>query len=142
LTANNIIHGSIDDHHIDNAFLRWHKSFEDYSSFHNDIDDIPMHITDEFERFKNFKASPKKVEGVSTVIVREDNDEKFEFWDIQGESLYSHPPEPNTPTIDHGLDEEYIWAFPKTLYNQDRVLNMWTDPSNKAYTYSFAPYWG
>jgi hypothetical protein len=43
--------------------------------------------------------------------MREDSDEKFEFYDIQGESLYSNPPEPNWITIDHGLDEDYIWSF-------------------------------
>ena len=127
---------------MDNAFLRWHQSFDDYSTFHNDIDDIPMHEFDEFERHKKFKASQKHVVGVTPVIPREDTDEKLEFWDIQGESLYSHPPDPNTPCIDHGLDEDTIWAFPKTLYNQDRVLNMWANPASKASQFSFAPYWG
>lgn len=130
------------DNHFDNPFLRWHESFENYPSFHNDIDDYPMHETDEFERFKKFKAPKKKVVGVTPVIMREDNDEKFEFWDIQGESLYSNPPEPNTPTIDHGLDEDIIWNFPKTLYNQDVIKNAWTDPAGKAFTYSYAPFWG
>ena len=43
--------------------------------------------------------------------MKEDNDEKFEFYDIQGESLYSNPPEPTWITVDHGLDEDEIWAF-------------------------------
>ena len=142
VTLNNILYGSINGNHMDNPFIRWHQSFDDYSSFHNDMDDIPMHITDEFERFKKFKADPKKVAGATPVIMREDNDEKFEFWDIQGESIYSHPPEPNTPTIDHGLDEDLIWNFPRTLYNQESVKNMWTTPGNKANYKSFAPHWG
>ena len=141
ITMNNILHGSVPDNHIDNPFLRWHQLFDDYPSFHNDIDDFPMHTTDEFERFKKYKAKKKDVVGVTPIIPREDNDEKFEFQDIQGESLYSNPPEPNTITVDHGLDEDLIWAFPKTLYNQDRVKNLWS-PGSKFTNYSHAPFWG
>ena len=36
---------------------------------------------------------------------------------MQGESMYSHPPDPNYITVDHGLDEDSIWAFGKNLYN-------------------------
>lgn len=58
--------------------------------------------------------------------MREDNDEKWEFYDIQGESLYSHPPDPNTVVVDHGLDEDLIWCFPKTVYNQDVIKNQYS----------------
>jgi hypothetical protein len=44
--------------------------------------------------------------------------------------------------IDHGLDEEHIWAFQTTLYNQKKVKNQWLNPANKAWAYSYAPFWG
>jgi hypothetical protein len=65
------------DSHWDNAFLRWHKSFEDYPDFLSDIDDIPMHETDNFERMKKFEPLEKHTVGSSPVIPREDNDEKY-----------------------------------------------------------------
>lgn len=134
--------GVIFDHHIDNPFIRWHKSFEEYSSFLGDMDDFSMHEHDELERFKKFKPDPKKTIGTTTLIPREDNDEKFEFWDMQGESVFSNPPNPNFITVDHGLDEDSIWAFPKTMYNQDRVKNTYTNPATRAFHMSFAPMWG
>lgn len=137
-----IVTGVIMDTHYDNAFLRWHKSFEDYPNFLNEMDDYAMTKTDEFERLKKYKASKKHAVGVTPAIPREDSDEKFEFYDIQGESVYSNPPEPNTITIDHGIDEENIWAFGKTLYNQNVIKNNWVHPVNKASLVSYAPFWG
>lgn len=56
--------------------------------------------------------------------------------------MYSNPPDPNNPTIDHGLDEEFIWAFGRTMMNQYKVNNLWMQPGSRADTFSFAPYWG
>jgi len=106
------------DTHFDNPFMRWHKSFGDYPNFLSDIDDYSMHDTDTFERLKKFAPKKGTTVGGSTLIPREDNDEKYEFFDIQGESVFSNPPNPNTPTVDHGMDEDYIWSFGRTLYNQ------------------------
>jgi len=89
-----------------------------------------MHETDTFERLKKFQADPKKVIGSTSIIPKEDNDEKFEFYDVQGESLYTNPPNPNHITIDHGVDEDHIWAFGRTLFNQVRVDNTWAAASN------------
>jgi hypothetical protein len=47
----------------------------------------------------------------------EDNDQKLYFYDLQGESVYTNPPDSNMPIIDHALDEETIWCFPLTTYN-------------------------
>ena len=46
------------------------------------IDDYDLTFYDEFERFKKFKPDKKKVVGSTPIILREDNDEKFEFYDI------------------------------------------------------------
>lgn len=72
---------------------------------------------DNFERFKPFEPKKGTYVGETFAIPPEDNDQKFYFYDIQGESLYTNPPDPNMPVIDHGLDEEHIWAFNLTPYN-------------------------
>ena len=72
---------------------------------------------DNFERFKPFVAKAGTTVGETFAIPVEDNDQKFYFYDNQGESIYTNPPDPNMPTIDHGLDEEYLWAFNQTSYN-------------------------
>jgi len=112
-----ISEGAIKDHSFDNPFLRWHISFENYPSFFSDMDDIPMHETDDFERVKARKPLNKDVLGVTGIIPRQDSDEIFEFYDIQGEGVFTNPTNPNTITVDHGLDEENIWAFGRDLYN-------------------------
>lgn len=95
------------------------------------MDDYPMHETDEYERLKKYKA--KNVVGSTPIIPRQDSDEVFEFYDIQGESVFSNPPNPNSPLVDHGLDEDYIWAFQRDLYNQEVVKNNWMQPGSSAY---------
>jgi len=70
LTTDMIVDGAIMDHQFDNPFLRWHESFEKYSSFLSDMDDIPMHETDDFERLKQGKAKKKDVVGVTPITVR------------------------------------------------------------------------
>lgn len=134
LTPEMLWDGAIMDQHFDNPFLRWHKSFEDYPSFLNDMDDYAMHETDDFERLKKYKPLKKDTVGVTPILPRQDSDEIFEFYDIQGESVFSNPPNPNHITVDHGLDEEHIWAFQSTLYNQKKIKNAWMEPGNKAYT--------
>jgi hypothetical protein len=97
--------------YIDNPFTRMHQSIEDYPSFLDDIDDIQFMEYDTPERMKPFKAKKGTTVGESPVIPLEDNDTKPMFYDLQGESVYTNPPDSNSPTIDHGLDEEFIWAF-------------------------------
>lgn len=91
---------------------------------------------------KKFQPDPKKVVGTSTIIPKEDNDEKFEFYDVQGESLYTNPPNPNHITVDHGVDEDHIWSFGRTLFNQVRVDNTWAAATTANARFSYAPYWG
>lgn len=74
--------GALTESHFDNPFLRWHKSFENYPSFLTDMDDYCMHETDDFERFKKYKAKPKDVVGVTPIIQASDNDELFNFYDV------------------------------------------------------------
>lgn len=133
LSIASMIDGRMDEAHFDNPFLRWHKSFEQYSSFLSDIDDVPMVITDEFERLKKYKPDPKHVNGPSPLIPRQDNDEALEFYDIQGEGCFTNPPNPNVPHIDHGQDENKLWAFHRTLYNQEVIKNNWIPGQTTAF---------
>lgn len=80
---------------------------------------------DNFERFKQYAPKDGTTVGETPMFPIEDNDTKFQFYDIQGESIYTNPPDSNAPVIDHGLDEEYIWAFRKSVYNQDVIINQY-----------------
>lgn len=122
--------------------MRWHESYEKYPSHLDSIDDIVSTQCDEYERFKPYKAKKDKVIGSVPLIMREDNDEKWNFYDIQGESLYSPPPDPNWITVDHGLDEDNIWSFPHSAYNQEIITNPYNDANAQANYRSHAPTWG
>ena len=87
LTTEMIVDGAIMDAHFDNPFLRWHESFEKYSSFLSDMDDLPIHETDDFERLKQGKAKKKDVVGVTPITARQDSDEIFEFYDAITKTL-------------------------------------------------------
>lgn len=91
---------------------------------------------------KPFDPKAGTTEGDTTVIPPEDNDQKLYFYDVQGESLYTNPPDSNIPVIDHGLDEKQIWAFNMTGYNQYAIknqysLNLWNSTKS-----THAPFWG
>lgn len=117
-----IITGRATKQFFDVPHMRWHKSFENYPSHLSDVDDTDLDRVTEFERLKKYKAKKKNVIGSSRVIPHGYHDEIPEF-DEFGESLYSNPPDPQHPLIDHGLDEDHIWAFQKTLYNQNVIKN-------------------
>jgi hypothetical protein len=40
------------------------------------------------------------------------------------------------------MDEDHIWAFHRTLFNQEVVKNTWSDPKYASGKLSFAPFWG
>ena len=71
----------------------------------------------------------------------DDNDELLHFYDIQGESLYTNPPDPNYPLIDHGLDEDKVWAFKMTGYNQSAVSNIYKSDVYAASRMNHSPWW-
>jgi hypothetical protein len=83
LSPDMIVDGAIMDHHFDNQFLRWRESFEKYSSFLSDMDDLPIHETDDFEKLKQGKAKKKDVVGVTPITAKQDSDEVFEFYDVE-----------------------------------------------------------
>ena len=137
-----ISHGIRSKPYLNAPFTRFHETIEDYSDFHDDIDDHDLYEIDNWERMKPFTAKQKDVVGNSTVIPMDDNDETLKFYDIQGESLYTNPPNPNVPTVDHGLDEDTPWAFRMTGNNQSAVFNQYTRNLYKASQMSHVPFWG
>ncbi len=97
---------------------------------------------DNFERLKPFDPKDGSTVGDTTIVPPEDNDTKLYFYDVQGESVYTNPPDGNVPVIDHGLDEDHIWAFNLTGYNQSVIKNQYLlNPWNAAKA-NHAPYWG
>lgn len=127
---------------FDNPFVRFHENIEEYGSILNNADDIAMFEVDNFERQKIYQPKDKDVVGTTTLIPTQDTDEKLIWYDTQGESLYSNPPDPNNPVIDHGLDEEKIWAWRITSYNQDMVKNDIAMDLCESLKKSNVPWWG
>lgn len=119
-----------------------HKSIQEYPEFHDDIDDKGMFETDTFERLKPYKAKKGTVVGESPIFPIEDNDQKFTFYDIQGESVYTNPPDSDAPTIDHKLDEDYIWYFKRSVYNSPLISNLYLRDAWNAMSWDHAPTWG
>lgn len=89
-----------------------------------------------------YAPKEKDVVGTTPLIPTQDTDEKLIWYDTQGESLYSNPPDPNNPVIDHGLDEEKIWAFRITSYNQDLIKNDVALDLAESLKKSNVPWWG
>jgi hypothetical protein len=70
ITTDQLWDGTVMTAQFDNPFLRWHKSFGDYPSFLNDMDDYAMTETDDFERQKRFKPHKKNVVGSTPILQR------------------------------------------------------------------------
>ena len=127
---------------LDNPFVRFHEQIEKYPDFQDNMDDVKLYEYDNFERMKPFTPLEKNVVGTTTVIPQQDTDEKLIWYDTMGESLYSNPLDTNNPTIDHGLEEESIWAFRMTPYNQDVIKNTVALDLEEQMKQSHAPFWG
>jgi hypothetical protein len=142
MRLDSIIHGLTEKPYLDNPFQRFHQSIEEYPEFHDDIDDVSFMEYDNWERLKPFDAKDGTVAGDTPVIPTEDNDMKFLFYDVQGESVFTNPPDPNMPVIDHGLDELKIWAFNLTGYNQEVIKNQYIGNMWNATKNMHVPHWG
>ena len=100
-----------------NPLVRFNQDLATYAHDHGTMDDVKLQKTDNFERLKPRMPKAGTTVGTSTVMKIADTDEKLYFYDTQGESMYTNPPDPNIPVIDHGLDENSIWSFRKSIYN-------------------------
>lgn len=127
---------------IDNQFHRWNTNIDKNSSHHDDTDRHTLYENENFQRMDMHKAAAKEVEGNTQVVPVDDNDAVFHFFDNQGESMYTNPPDPNQPLIDHTLDQEHVWAFRMTGYNQDVVFNEYARDAWNAAKLTHAPWWG
>ena len=91
---------------------------------------------------KPLMPKDSSVVGTTSLIPIADTDEKFIPADTQGENLYTNPPDPNMPFVDHGLDEESIWGFRKTNYNQQVIHNPYARGDIWSAKDHNAPWWG
>ena len=80
--------------------------------------------------------------GEVPILPAEDNDAKLYFYDVQGESVFTNPPDTHQPTVDHGLDEDQLWAFSATLYNQSAIKNQYSKGLISASRRLHQPFWG
>lgn len=137
-----ILTGARESPMLNNPFTRFHKTIEKYPHEHDNMDDEKLYTTDNFERMKPLMPKKGSTVGTTTLIPTVDTDEKLFFYDTQGESLYTNPPDPNVPHVDHGLDEASPWAFRKTNYNQVVVTNQYARDIWGALKEKNAPWWG
>ncbi len=142
MRLDSIIHGIVEQPYLDNPFQRFHENIEKYPDFHDDIDDVSFFEYDNWERLKQFDPKEGTTVGDTQVIPMEDNDQKLYFYDVQGESPYTNPPDSNSPVIDHGLDELPVWAFNVTGYNQNTVKNQYINNLWDSTKETHAPFWG
>lgn len=56
--------------------------------------------------------------------------------------MYTNPPDTNMLTVDHGLEEDHVWAFRLTTYNQKLISNQYKNNIYAAAEKSNAPFWG
>lgn len=138
-----ITHAVQDKVYKGNIFQRGHTSIEEYSSFLDDTDDILLHKTTNWERMKHFTPKKENTVADTPAIPETDNDDAFKFFDVNGESLYTNPPDPNFPTVDHGVGEEKIWSFRSTAYNQSVIPNINLELGLRgANRQTNVPFWG
>lgn len=137
-----IISGLVDAPFLNNPFQRFHQSIEDYPALLEDVDDVSFVEYDNWERLKQFDPKEGTTVGETPVIPTEDNDQKLYFYDNQAESVYTNPPDGNQPIIDHGLDEERIWAFNSTGFNQSAIKNPYSRSIWESTKLTHAPFWG
>ncbi len=128
--------------YMNNPFTRFHQSIEEYPHFHDDLDDISFNEHDNWERLKKFDPKEGSTIGDTTAIPAEDNDQKLVWSDVQGETVYTNPPDSNVPFIDHGLDEDHIWAFNLTSVNQIVIKNQYSRSVISASRLLHQPFWG
>ena len=142
ISMDSIVSGVVDKPMFDNPFKRFHQSLADYGHDHGNLDDVNMYETHNYERIKATQPKDGSTVGTTTLAPTQDNDEKLVFYDVQGESLYSNPPDPNVPLVDHGLDELTPWAWRKTNFNQKVISNPFIKDPWKAMQLHNAPWWG
>ena len=134
--------GRVDKPALSNAFTRFNQSIEDYPQEMDNMDDHKLYTTDNFERMKPLMPKKGSTVGTTTLLPTIDTDEKLIYYDTQGESLYTNPPDPNVPVVDHGLDELSPWSFRKSNYNQIVINNAYSKDVWAAMKESHAPRWG
>ena len=125
-----------------NTFTRFNEQIEKYPDELFNADDHDFFTTDNFERMKHFAPKEGKTVGLTRVIPFQDTDEKYIHYDLQGESMYTNPPDPNKPAVDHKHDEQHIWNWQKTIMNQNVIKNTYSSDFQSIFKRSHAPWWG
>lgn len=127
---------------INNQFHRWNDNIDKNAYHHDDVDRHTLYENDNLERMKPFQMDANKAEDDCTVVPIADDDGLYEHYDLQGESAWTNPPDPNKPLIDHGLDELNVWAHRRSLYNQDVITNHYSTDLWGSMEKTHHPWWG
>jgi hypothetical protein len=122
-------------------FTRFNEDVEKYPDFIGDIDDVYNKSYEHFDRFKYFDPKKGSTVGQHFWLPKTDDDTKLVWGDNDGDTPFSDPPDPNMPAVDHGLDEDNLWNFNRTPYNQALIKNKWKLDYNDAKTDTHLPPW-
>ena len=127
---------------LNSPFNRFTHDIANHPEFHEDVDRPMSFELDSPERLKPF--APKKGTTIGNWQLQplEDRDDKFFWTSIEGDHLFADPPDSNAgPAVDHRMDEEQIWNFPISVYNQKMIENEWASNPWNAMKKSYIPYW-
>lgn len=138
-----LIDGVNYDVHFDHPFSNWSHELDEQPQFFEDNDRLTMPIIlDNLERNKPFVPAEGSVVGDWYMDPPQDKDDKYRESGIDGDHLWADPPDANFgPAYDHRLDEEKIWNFAKSHYNQEIVENEWTRNPEVASERTHMPFW-
>lgn len=68
LSMDSIISGVVEKPQLDNPFTRFHEQLAEYPQEHENMDDVKLYKTDNFERLKPLMPKKGSVVGTTTVI--------------------------------------------------------------------------
>lgn len=143
ISFDEIMNGTKHDIVFNNALVNWSHDIQDHPMFFedNDRETVPFHLSN-FERNKASQPAEGSVIGEWYNDPPQDKDDKFREAGIDGDHLGGDPADSNLgPAVDHRIDEEFIWNFPISYYNQFIVENEWMSNPTKASERRYLPFW-
>ena len=143
VSFNHFITGETADIFFNDHFSKFNDDLNDYPLFAEDHMDYVMTTSDNFERTKPFKADKKgRVIGDWYAFPVQDKDDRFMPNTMDMDNMFSDPPDSNLgPACDHKLDEDPIWNFNYTSYNQYAINNEYKTNFMQMMERNSIPFW-
>lgn len=129
---------------LDAPFTRFSNEIADQPEFFDEDDREKVHNTvDNLERLKPFVPKEGTTSGEYYHAILDDNDEKFKWNGVEGDTQFTEPPDSNYgPAVDHRMDEERIWNFTQDIFARDQIYkNEWITNPFRALKKNWMPWW-